>query len=100
MSDRSRNDVLDEIAHEKARLADLDGQRERARRRVVDLQAELAAASMPGASNSQAAPLPVVRETAVPRAASEKVFLFRELFRGRMDVFPKRWVNAKKGTKG
>jgi superfamily II DNA or RNA helicase len=100
MSDRSRNDVLDEIAHEKARLADLDGQRERARRRVVDLQAELSAASVPGASNSQATPLPVVRETAVPRAASEKVFLFRELFRGRMGVFPKRWVNAKKGTKG
>ena len=44
MSDRSRNDLLDEIAREKTRLAGLDGQRERARRRIADLQAELSAA--------------------------------------------------------
>lgn len=72
----------------------------RARHRIADLQVALSAASMPGGSKSQAASLPEVRETAAPRTASEKVFLFRELFPGRMDVFPKRWVNAKKGTKG
>ena len=100
MNDRSRKDLLDELACEKARLADLDAQRDRARQRIADLQGKISAASVPGASGTQATPPPAVRETAVPRTSSEKVLLFRELFRGRMDVFPKRWVNAKKSTKG
>lgn len=40
-----------------------------------------------------------------PRAAShlspeEKVKIFMNLFRGRMDVFPKRWDNLKTGKSG
>ena len=36
----------------------------------------------------------------VPSTSKEKIALFLELFRGRTDVYPKRWVNTKKGTKG
>jgi len=35
-----------------------------------------------------------------PRTAAEKVRLFRERFRGREDVFPRRWQNARSGKSG
>ncbi len=40
--------------------------------------------------------------TAVPasRTGTEKIRLFRTLFRGREDVFPKRWENSKQGRSG
>ena len=44
--------------------------------------------------------LPAVAETTLPKTAAEKVRLFRALFRGRMDVFPRRWENAKLGKSG
>lgn len=44
--------------------------------------------------------LPVLGESPVARTASEKVRLFRSLFRGRVDVFPKRWENHAKGRSG
>jgi hypothetical protein len=36
----------------------------------------------------------------LPEAAAAKVHLFRESFRGRADVFPRRWENAKSGKSG
>jgi superfamily II DNA or RNA helicase len=36
----------------------------------------------------------------LPETAAEKVRLFRERFRGRADVFPRRWENAKSGKSG
>jgi hypothetical protein len=36
----------------------------------------------------------------VPRTGAEKIRLFRSLFRGRTDVFPKRWENAKQERSG
>ena len=33
-------------------------------------------------------------------SAQDKIHLFRNLFRGRTDVFPRRWQNAKTGKKG
>ena len=38
--------------------------------------------------------------TEAPRTNEEKVALFRSLFRGRTDVFPKYWQNPKKRTEG
>ena len=32
--------------------------------------------------------------------SAEKIQLFMELFRGRDDVFPKQWINTRKGTIG
>ena len=38
----------------------------------------------------------------ITRASSsaEKIVLFRSLFRGREDIFPKRWINSKSGKSG
>src|SRR5206468_1734019 len=35
-----------------------------------------------------------------PITPSAKIALFRSLFRGRTDVFPRRWENARTGRKG
>ncbi len=44
--------------------------------------------------------LPMTIEAPAPRTGAEKIRLFRTLFRGRKDVFPKRWENAKQGRSG
>ena len=85
-----------EIADLQNRLAELD--RERAsvlaaleqlkRRRTVEVQPT---------PTSQMADV-VASPTALSNA--EKVALFRSLFRGRDDVFPRRWENAKTGKAG
>ncbi len=100
MSDRSRNELLDELAREKALLANLDAQRDRVRRRIAALQVETSAAAESRHSMNQATAPPALQDAVTPRTSAQKVALFRELFHGRVDVFAKRWVNTKKGTKG
>lgn len=39
-------------------------------------------------------------ELIIPKYKSEKVALFRSLFRGREDIFPRRWENQKTGRAG
>ena len=40
------------------------------------------------------------QDNASPKTSAEKVALFRNLFRGREDVFPRLWINTKTGKKG
>jgi superfamily II DNA or RNA helicase len=100
VSDPERRSLLEKLEREEARLAEIDAEYQRVRQRVSELRAEISAAPGPQASPSSASGLPLLPRVAAPRTSTEKVALFRELFRGRVDVFPKRWVNAKKGTKG
>ena len=44
--------------------------------------------------------LPLVHAPVAPSSVIGKVALFRALFRGREDVFPKLWINRKTGVKG
>jgi hypothetical protein len=44
--------------------------------------------------------LPIANGARAPRTGAEKIRLFRSLFRGRTDVFPKRWENAKQERSG
>ena len=71
-----RDDLLTAIAREQALIARLERERDEAQTRVRSLQMELGA--LPGDAAS-----------AVPTASADKVALFRSLFRGRDDVFPK-----------
>ena len=95
MNDRRRRKLLDELAREEAKLTELTAEHERTGRRIAKLRAELSALD-----ESTPAPLAQAQVTTTPRKSSEKVALFRQLFRGRIDVFPKRWVNVRKGTAG
>lgn len=85
------------LARERARLTEIDVKRESILRRIRKLQAALSPAGRASAPTD--AP-PTCTPQTRPLTSSEKVTLFRDLFQGRLDVYPTRWVNAKKGTKG
>jgi superfamily II DNA or RNA helicase len=86
-----RQELLSEIAQEETRLAKLKEEIEVASDRLAALREQLAAE-------------PVVRIVAqavhAPATNAAKVALFRSLFRGREDVFPRRWENVKNGKSG
>ncbi|MDE0027731.1 MAG: DEAD/DEAH box helicase family protein [Spirochaetaceae bacterium] len=62
------------------------------------LEARLAELDTDG-PHGQSGPLDAAPVTATSSPA-EKIALFRSLFRGREDVFPKRWSNARSGRSG
>jgi hypothetical protein len=100
MKDPDNESQRDELARMEARLAELDAERDRLRRRVDELRSRLSAPPPDGARADSVPPTP--QQTGPPDflGPAQKLALFRELFRGRSDVFPKRWVNARKQRKG
>ena len=92
---RPRDDILQEIAREEARLADLDRSRDETQTRLASLKAELDA--IPARPSL---PLHSPTNGEIPQTPAEKVGLFRSLFRGRTDVFPARFVSKKTGKPG
>ncbi len=94
---RSRDAVLQELAHEEARLTELWRAREGARDRIESLRSELAAAS---ATTLLSLRPPPALDRKTPHTPAEKVSLFRSVFRGRTDVFPVRFVSKKTGKPG
>jgi superfamily II DNA or RNA helicase len=89
-----RADLVERIVAEQRRLAAIEADARAAAERLAELQRELDACQP--TSVGEAAP----RVEAGPTTPAEKVALFRSLFRGRTDVFPRRWENAKTGRKG
>jgi hypothetical protein len=77
------SDPADAIAREEARVA------------RQSLRAEIEAARLSPPTAPTLIPSP-----SAPVTSSEKVALFRSLFRGREDVYPKLWTNSKTGRKG
>lgn len=92
-----RTDIVSELARAEARLAQLDCERKDLLSRISALRAEL--------SSKPAAPIITVESpppstAPAPATQAEKVSLFRALFRGRTDVYPRRWENARSGKSG
>src|SRR6266446_5372579 len=87
-------DPVDAIAQEEARVARLEKELEESRSALESLRTVLAAGRLPPPT----APVVIPSPTA-PVTSSEKVALFRSLFRGREDVYPKLWTNVKTGRK-
>jgi superfamily II DNA or RNA helicase len=94
---RSTDGILQELAREQARLAELERTRDEARVRIESLRSELAATS---ATKDLPPPLPPAPKARTPHAPADKVKLFRSLFRGRADIFPTRFVSKKTGKPG
>jgi hypothetical protein len=92
-----RQELLNEISREEARLAALNAEVEKSNTRLSALRGQLAAE--PPVQTAIPA-LSVSRTTPTPMTNAAKVALFRSLFRGREDVFPRRWENAKNGKSG
>ena len=86
-----------EIIREERRLADLKADIEKTTARLAVLRGQLAAYPLTRAIALHEVSL----ATAVaPATNAAKVALLRSLFRGREDVFPRRWENASKGRSG
>lgn len=90
-------DIATELARAEGELAQLDAERDQLRARISLLRAEIAAAP-PALAIAVAAPPP--SRAQAPASRAEKVALFRSLFRGRCDVYPRRWENARTGKSG
>jgi hypothetical protein len=84
-----------QIAKAESELAALAQAREQAVARLAALRS-----AGPGTSAPPQLRLPIAHGAPAPRTGAEKIRLFRSLFRGRTDVFPKRWENAKQARSG
>ena len=93
-----KNDSLRQaIAREEAQLAELSYKHNESRERLAALKTELATFE----STPVAPTAPAVKPIAdTPTNADGKISLFRQLFRGRDDVFPLLWMSSKTGRKG
>lgn len=89
----SEDSVSDAIAREEGRIARLEQELAETRARLESLRTELSAPSPPSL-------LPLVSSSPVPDTAAGKVALFRSLFRGRKDIYPKLWTNERTGRRG
>jgi len=95
-----RRTLQEEIAREEARLAELERAAEQARDRLKHLKAEGRSAHsgrIPGEVKESVA---AEWNQDIPGTPDEKIALFRSLFRGREDVYPRFWTNPRKGRKG
>jgi hypothetical protein len=81
--------LRDAIAREEARLLHLQTELGHAQARLAELKTTLAAHEGP-----------VETSPAAPSTALEKIALFRSRFRGRDDIYPRFWSNARTGRKG
>ena len=86
-----QNPDNDEAARIRDLLARLDVERDALQARLTELEARN---RVPPDGGSQGGPI------TERSPAREKVALFRSLFRGRDDVYPKRWENARTGKSG
>jgi hypothetical protein len=84
----------DEIAQIRQRLAALESEIARLNARL----SEIATEDPEGEGSSRDIHAPDIVTQNSP--AAEKIALFRSLFRGREDVFPRRWSNPKTGRAG
>ena len=88
MADTTRIELLAQIAAQEDRVAELESQRAEAQRRLDALRDLL---RTPPDDGTNKAPT---------RSNGAKVALFRSLFRGRPDVFPKHWRNSRSRKEG
>jgi superfamily II DNA or RNA helicase len=97
MKPLSAEQVLREaIAREEAGLTDLEDERQQRRSRLETLRSELAILE-PSQTDYR---LPMLPRPPTPETSTAKVALFRQLFRGRDEVYPKLWTNTTTGRKG
>jgi superfamily II DNA or RNA helicase len=94
---RDLNDINRLIAATEAELSELNNRRSELIARVAELQREKAALLQPIASPGLDDKQPIVTNQS---SHEEKIALFRSLFRGREDVYPRRFESMKTGKKG
>ena len=89
--------ILTAIAHEEERLKKLTHEQEQALSRIQTLRDKLL--SYEAIGNVRELPAEYFKISLTPKNSTEKVALFRSLFRGCEDVFPRLWI-SRAGKKG
>lgn len=92
---KSEKSIRGAIAREEAKIEHLEREIKETRVVLESLRAELSAQRP-----SSPSPLPFTPATLAPVTSAEKLALFRSLFRGRDDIYPRFWSNARTGRKG
>ena len=87
---REQTSIIEAIRLDEARLAQLDEERRVVSERLRHLHAQLA--------TLEVAVTPSVESSSL--SPEEKISLFRSLFKGREDVFPKLWISKNGDRKG
>ena len=97
-SDERRRTLAEQIAQEEQRISEIDAELEHRRALVSSFKEQLAAieprADRPTALDEGAT------STTATLSSEEKVRMFRSLFRGREDVFARRWESRRTGKAG
>jgi superfamily II DNA or RNA helicase len=91
--------LAEAISEDEEHLVRLEDEQRQIRNRLSSLRSALLAAAAAGKS-SPIPHLPVLTDANIPKTPAEKVRLFRDLFRGRQDVYPTRFENKKTGKAG
>ena len=89
--------LVEQIAHEEARLWEIDAARAEQQARIERLRAQV---NELAETKPLRLELPALDGAKSPATAVAKVALFRSLFRGRGDVYPRLWVSSRSGKKG
>ena len=97
MTSGSHDSLAKAIAAQQAKLAELDREREEVRVHLERLRIDLVALDSAAVERVATAPSTSVASS---MTSSEKVALFRSLFRGRDDIYPKLWENTRTGKRG
>ena len=97
MTDENKS-IRDQIASTEARLKALDQERDYLSRHLAMLK-NLLVSTEKSEFDDRNSSRTIAPRTTTPLTSAEKIALFMDLFRGRDDVYPKRWVNTKKNTK-
>jgi len=99
MKTSDREIILQRISEVERRITHLRKQQEEAESTLISLKENLASSGN-GAAYIQEHPVGAPVSTATNLTPDEKIALFRRLFQGRNDVYPKLWQNQKTGKKG
>jgi len=94
---KSHDEIDRLIAEAKSELAELDSRRSVLLARLAGLQQEKSAQFQPIEALGQNGDQPSVTNQS---PQEEKIALFRSLFRGREDVYPRRFESLRTGKKG
>jgi superfamily II DNA or RNA helicase len=101
MDDNERhNYLISAISHGESRLAELDKERHNILAELRSLKAELLILTNSSLDSNKDTPISSDGIISKISSPEEKIALFRSLFRGRVDVYPRLWISRKTGKKG
>jgi superfamily II DNA or RNA helicase len=91
-----REQLIREIAAAERELSDLQARQQRIETHLAELRERRTSIGEPSPGNPPT-PSPFASSDLSP---SQKIKLYRSLFRGRDDVYPRLWISSKNGRKG